>query len=387
MEEKYANPYEFQRINYFVHPEFVTKVLPNQSGNNKISFSFNEWILSPQDEEFLNSRTSAGYFYKLQTAQKFADEIVFLPKYEGKTKLENNEVLISIEQAKIILSGYEHRLTQNITDEEAIEAITTGNISSIFLTCDSKELPINARIVGYYSIKDTEWLSWKDENYSSIAAQLIGKMNVQTIAPFIVSDELYNIGKPIATECVGFLINSENIKITPENLKFLAENYSEFYVDMGVYGEFSEFLWTYNHNSTVVKPIWMYIALGTAVLCVIAVLSYVWAVIHDSKRKIGMLRAQGMNNLSIAAIYLLETMAVCIIAIVIGSFLTLVLSNVPMFQGVSLTSLIDFKTNHFGILEILSVCGFGLGVGVLGSSLPIILNARKTPISMIRSKK
>ncbi len=370
-------------INYFVHPDFVTKILPNRCGENYIKFAFTEWIKDKRtDEEVLYKRECAGYFYSLSIAEKFADEIVYLPQYNGKTKLENDEVIISVNFAKIILGGMEHRLADNVSDSEAKQAVLSGQINYIMLKNDIG-LPDNKTIVGYYDASTTEWLNWSDDLFNLFSKYY---HSIITTVPFIVSDELYNWGKPVESGCVGLCLNLDNVELNGEILQFM------FNEIQGLHGgpfsimfEFAYYLNLYEHNLNTVGSTFMYIALGAAVLCIIAVLSYIWAVIHDSKHKIGVLRAQGMSNISIALIYLIESLVVCGITILIGSLVAFGFSNWLWLQSIlSVEGIIPFTMTNFGILHILSVTGLGLAIGILGAIIPIAINAKKSPVSLIK---
>lgn len=372
------------RINYFVHPDFATKILPNRSGDNYIRFTFDEWVRKKgqTNEEVLNTRESAGYFYNLSTAKKFADEIVYLPKYNGKTKLEKNEIIISVEFAKIILGGMEQRLDETISDDEAKEAVASGRINYLPLRDPNGEY-ITANIVGYYNVSTTEWFNWEDDLYSGTFSPYFN--SVIRIAPFIVSDELYNNNVPVVSGCVGLLFNLDKVKLNSKNLKFLTNVMPMYGTTFTIMQEFAYYQNLYEHNLNTAGPIFMYIALGSAILCVIAILSYIWAVIHDSKRKIGVLRAQGMSNFSIALIYVIESLVVCGIAIVIGLLAGFGFSNWLWLQSVlSVEGIIPFTMTNFGVLPIFSVLALGLAIGLLGAILPILINAKKSPVTLIR---
>lgn len=369
-------------INYFVHPDFVTEILPNRCGDNYINFSFKEWVFKDGVGEELYSRKSAGYFYNLSTVQKFADELVFLPQYSGKTKLQNNEVVISVEFAKILLSGIEQRLTKDISDNEARDAVITGQVRNITLR-DDNGLPFNATIVGYYDVSTSEWLSWNDDLKNQFSQY---KYNEIYNAPFVVSDELYNNEKPVESGCIGLLLNFDKIDLNGAKMKFLFSDINKIaFYNFTILREFSYYNHLYEHNLNTSGPIFMYIALGSAILCIIAILSYIWAVIHDSKHKIGVLRAQGMSNLSIILIYAIESLVVCGIAIFIGLLAGLGFSNWLWLQSVlSVEGIIHFTMTNFGVLQIFSVLGLGLAIGLLGAILPIAINSKKSPVSLIK---
>lgn len=380
---------DYHKINYFVHPDFVTEILPHRPGMNKISFDYEENIFQDNVMRTLK-RTAKGNFNHFGTLKKYATKIYYKRDHHFTKSLKKDEVVISDIQLKIYLTTILNKPYSEITDYEIIEAFNDGNVPNITLKY-GEDSAMKVNIIGFYQCKsqyedNSKWFSWSDDNWN-----IFDKDGTSIdIVPFIVSDELYD------NNGINFIINSPkelfinfgNIDVTTDMLKYIYENLDGYELDiLGLGSDLTGFVSISKHNNTFLKQIWMYIALGMAGLSVISILGYIWAVIHDSRSKIGILRAQGMNNYSIVLIYLIETLVICSISIVLACLGAWGLSISPSLQGFSsYGELLTMKSTTFGILQILSICGFGLGIGILGCIIPIVLISRKAPVLLIREK-
>lgn len=119
------------------------------------------------------------------------------------------------------------------------------------------------------------------------------------------------------------------------------------------------------------------VAVTTAVMSAIGILTTMQIAVRERRSEIGILRAMGMSRRSVAAKFVLE-----------ASFVGLLGSLSGWVIGITLSALIvEFSSWEFVVPPVVwTMPIFGLFVGLVGGLVPAVRAARLEPLEMIRSR-
>ena len=371
----YMHIRDFEQI---VSQEFVDINLPAYSSDGMARFSYSEYRKGK--EEVVYEVDASMNFASYGTIKSSANKIYLLDGRSPDKPLASDETIISLRFAKILASVMLEKNQEDITDAEAIEYLNNNGYGSTIpsnVVINGKSI-MNMKIVGYYDGDKYDLLS------DFMEGGLLQKTSLLKTLPLILSDEYMNtspftqVMTPISA-VVNFdgLEDLDFIDIVCDNGLNIASLYEQ---------DFIGFVSHMESVDMITNDIFKMILIIGIVLSFVTILSYMWAVISDSKRKIGVLRAQGMNIYSIVAVYILEALVLAIISSIVAVITIAIFTNI-LVVNTGFYFVLSLPMYYFGVAEIFSVLGVGVGIAVVGSIIPIVLNSRKSPIDLMKDKK
>lgn len=218
------------------------------------------------------------------------------------------------------------------------------------------------------------------------------KMKFEIIG--MVKDEFANdIKTSILSEEDMSLINKKDIvqtftialsdkKSDAELFQFInSKGYYNYYINDYVY----EQVFDVNNSLTYALDVAKWIFLGVAIFTILMMLNFIISTINDTKKQIGILRAIGVKQINVYAVFLYEMLILCLIVALISVLGVFGISQI-MGNFISRSSPIVNATSIMPLsaASVFSMLGFGIIVALLGSAIPILTKTRKKPIDLLR---
>ena len=362
----------------FIDNHFDEAVSAQEVGFKYVEYS--KYIHGGNNYEYmLNTFEKQGSAINVNLIEKYDAEIIYSNAKSSTEPLADNEVIVSDEFAKALMSRTLKKSSDNITKQEVIQGMNNGNLIIDNMSFGN-DIINNPKVVGVYF--EEERYNWTDSKFE-FPFPPYAQSTVFGTPPIVVSDYYYNIDRrhSVSNHPQSYIVdNSENMMDVDfiNSLDNSNTQCSEFY-----YNEFNSVKYSMSIRDTH-GMIYLFIALGASVLAILVILSYILAVTKDSKKKIGILRAHGVSGLSVGMIYLIEALMLTIIAFLLALPFTYLISNSVLINGFRSFSLVTVKTCVIGYQSILAMAGVSVGVGALGAMIPIVLYSKKSPVELIR---
>lgn len=271
----------------------------------------------------------------------------------GKTTLEDGEILVSLQVAQLIKDE------NNYEDLASLSGKVIGHNASSFIDND-KNYDLNMVIVGYYTSE------------SDI-----------TVLP----DSVYNTLKSYAGE--GVFQNA--VAHMPEDSKGIRDIVKYCYTSSNgeedgykfrntvnvVLDEVSSFIETASKAFVIIGVIF-------AVFSALMLTNFIATSISYKKREIGILRAVGARGKDVFGIFFNESMLIALINWLSSTAFTIILvGTLNHYLRTSYGLLITIL--NFGIIQLVTMIAISIGVAFIASFMPVYKTSRKKPIDAIRS--
>ena len=361
-----------------VSQEYIDIILPAYRSDDTVQFNYSEYRESRDTVGEFNQNKALD-FISFDAVKSTADEIYLRSGRSPDKPLASDEAIVSLRFAKILASTLLRKNHEEITDTEIIRIIEDGfSVPSMVKIKDNNIM--NMQIVGYYDGDKYGLLRFYE-------GPNIGGNSPSSLLtlPLILSDEYLNLSQITQVMIpISAVVNFEGLEDSDALVQMVHDN--ALILDSLYLFDYESFITKTEISNRYVEELFIMILVIGIVLSFVTILSYIWAVISDSKRKIGVLRAQGMNIYSIVAIYILEALVLAIISSVVAMIIVAIFAN-----GLTLTTgvfcALELSVFYFGAPEALAMLGVGVGIAVVGSIIPIVLNSRKSPIDLMKDKK
>ena len=383
--ERYVDQYIQMFSNLtFVTQGFIDKYFDEAVSAQSVQFEYIEYskYFEAGHSSVLqyNKIHREGSAINVDLIEKYDNKIVYADSKNSGQPLADNEVIVSDEFAKALMSRTIGKPSDQISDDRIIPCLNNGNLVIESMSIGN-EIINNPKVVGVY-FDSSDRYGWTDLN-DSIPYPAHAEKTILTTPPIVVSDYYYNLNRQnsVSNHPQSYILDNRENLMDADFINALDNSNtksSEFYGD-----EYA----SVKHSMTIREShskIYLYLALGASVLAVLVILSYVLAVTKDSKKKIGILRAQGVSGSSVGVIFLIEALILTITAFILSIPFAILISNNVFISGFVRSSIITIKTCVIGYQSILAMAGVSIGVGVLGALAPIIIYSRKSPVELIR---
>lgn len=368
---------------HFVSQDYIDLLYKERNSYYDISFSYNEAVSNTSgsgvQDKLVNAR---GWTAPLKMLTNYQAAITFKNAVRNANQpLSNNEVIVSMDFAKVILSSKVDKVVNEITDDEAIVALKSGEIQLVDNTvklCDKYAMNVesieNIEVVGVYT-QITNRMNWADKN--AVSSQ--GDFTKLTDPPIIMADDvcIKGVEKPITNNVQNYIINQASVELDKETIDLLYEN------DMYVYNVFArDFRETVNsiNDRDRQSIIYLIIAIVCSILTILAILYYSWSKINDNENNIGVFWTQGMNTSNIVGMYFIQVLILMLIALIVAipCAIGLSFSELLNLQN-SASNMVIIRTMYIGAGSIGAMIGLGIGMAAFGALMPIIKYSKKSP--------
>lgn len=272
------------------------------------------------------------------------------------------------EKANEIMISYDYALTKGVYDSDENEIVSYAEFQFRDMNNSIYEGAFDGRTNMYDLFKDIKVVGVFESTESS------------SVQAWLCNEDYKKLKESYFTNFYTlYRLNIENKSI--EDLRYVFnESYSnKVYVEEPI-ARSIQYIYEERDNMFVYGVLLVIIFVLLVLLLTLSFMSYN---VSDNHKKIGILRALGIDKVTVSKMFVYESIVISLLSFVISSIL-----NIVAFKGINsyLNEEYDFVVKFFyqnGII-IASVFGFAIIVGVLAVILPIISMSGQKPIKLIR---
>lgn len=355
-----------------------------QYGSYLDSYSYDETIKS--DDYTENGQLTTNLFIKTLYDESYLQDAEVYFADNGKTTLENNEIIISV----MDYANWLFRAESYFPEDEFADWIK--NYSFFSTGYKYQTIRNNLKSGNFFDehIPDTLYYTVYDNTIKSYEVKIVGVFvpeeftdTGKIIAKGDFYDEIFIPNGYYSSILAPVISNSDAKKIIAfgyDNTKYDDNDYSYTMQNSSM-----TIISAVNSFSDTTKKIFLYVGLGLAAFSGLLMANYISSSISYKRKEIGILRAVGARSTDVFGIFANESVIIAIINFILAAAATAVTT---FFINNMVRNDYGFMITIFnmGIRQILLLLSISVGVALISSLIPVLRFARQKPIDAMHNR-